>query len=75
MKNGNSYKVSACRNETLKDRVIGYLRVYVKKLWVPFLAKLNYIILGKLMLSNLLNFTQDKVFKIFQLNLQLLHFQ
>lgn len=42
------------------------------ELWVPFLTILNNLFLGEMMLSNLLNFPYDKVFKIFHRNLQIL---
>ncbi len=74
MKNGNSYEVSTGCNETLKNRFMSSLGVYMKKLGVPFLAILNNLFLGEMMIANLLNFTQDKVFKIFEFNLRLLHF-
>lgn len=47
----------------------------MKKLWVPFLAKLDNLFLGEMIFSDLFNFPKDKVFKIFQFNLQLLHSQ
>jgi hypothetical protein len=37
----------------------------VKRLRVPFLGKLDDLFLGEMMLSDLLNFTQNEILKVF----------
>jgi hypothetical protein len=68
-KNGNGYEVRSGSNEAFKYRVFGRFGVCVKKLRIPFPGIIDNLVTGKTMLPNLLHFSYDKIFQIFQNNL------